>query len=57
MFYSYKKGEILFNVSAIIIANNKIYMYLTKWLQERIILCVNVEHIPVKKFKENDRFM
>lgn len=56
MFYWYKKGEILFNVSTIIIANNKIYMYLSKWLQERIILrCVNIEHILVKKFKENDR--
>lgn len=33
-------------------------MYLTKSLQERIILrYVNIEHIPVKKFKENDRFM
>lgn len=33
-------------------------MYLTKWLQERIILrCVNIEHILVKKFKENDRSM
>lgn len=31
-------------------------MYLIKWLQERIILrCVNIEHILVKKFKENDR--